>query len=100
MERHYEVVKSFQKGISLKMENRNGTSLWEDMWCGSLLLMTSFPDIYMVVANKYAKVSDYLVKDQGMLWWHFILIRVLNDWESLLYQTFGTDWKDAICSQM
>lgn len=36
------------------------TKFWEDVWCGTQLLMREFPSVFSLVANPQAIVAGYL----------------------------------------
>ena len=59
----------------------NKISFWTDVWCGDATLSQRFPHLYILAANRNAKVEDLWDQNVGEGGWNLCFIRDFNDWE-------------------
>ncbi|RVW98717.1 Transposon TX1 uncharacterized 149 kDa protein [Vitis vinifera] len=59
----------------------NKIKFWTDVWCGDAALSQRFPHLYILAANRNAKVEDLWDQNVGEGGWNLCFIRDFNDWE-------------------
>ena len=65
----------------LALGNGSRISFWEDAWCGEEALSLSFPNLFRLTAQKFARVADLWNWESGEGGWNPIFTRSFNDWE-------------------
>ncbi|RVW46454.1 hypothetical protein CK203_067327 [Vitis vinifera] len=67
--------------MGFKVGKGNKISFWTDVWCGDTTLSRRFPHLYILVANRNAKVENLWDQNVGEGGWNLCFIRDFNDWE-------------------
>ena len=67
--------------MGFKVGKGNKISFWTDVWCGDTALSRRFPHLYILAANRNAKVEDLWDQNVGEGGWNLRFIRDFNDWE-------------------
>ncbi|RVW97910.1 Transposon TX1 uncharacterized 149 kDa protein [Vitis vinifera] len=67
--------------MGFKVGKGNKISFWTDVWCGDSTLSQRFPHLYILAANRNAKVEDLWDQNAGEGGWNLCFIRDFNDWE-------------------
>ena len=65
----------------LALGNGSRISFWKDAWCGEEALSLTFPNLFRLTAQKYARVADLWNWDSEEGGWNPIFLRSFNDWE-------------------
>ena len=60
-----------RQNCSIEVGNGLKVRIWEDVWCGEVLLCSSFPSIYEVASSKGDKVVDMWEDTETGEGWNF-----------------------------
>ncbi|WKA05686.1 hypothetical protein VitviT2T_023635 [Vitis vinifera] len=70
--------------MGFKVGKGNKISFWTDVWCRDSALSQRFPHLYILAANRNAKIEELWDQNVGEGGWNLRFIRDFNDWEVVL----------------
>ncbi|RVW27489.1 putative ribonuclease H protein [Vitis vinifera] len=70
--------------MGFKVGKGNKISFWTDVWCGDSALSQRFPHLYILAANRNAKIEELWDQNVGEGGWNLRFIRDFNDSEVVL----------------
>lgn len=65
----------------MRLEQGTKIYFWEGRWSGERPLKDIFPNVYLLAANRLAKVVDYMERSSNSVVWNPMLRRAAFDWE-------------------
>jgi hypothetical protein len=80
--------KDFSHHISYKVGDGSRISFWHDIWCGALPLRQLFPTLFLLARDTEAKLVDVSVFQGSHHVWDIEFIRLFQDWEMALVNSF------------
>lgn len=71
----------FQVSIRWKVGKGDKVRLWQDSWLEDGALRDQYPHIFVMAQQK-----DFMISDCYREGWHFIVLRIINNWEIYGYE--------------